>query len=310
MRSTLYRYARLICVYLMILSVTACGGPAGPGDPVTRTAPPTGTPVLEPTATPTLILTPASNNVGAVVAADQRQILESHLSPDGRWHAEVVAYECLQDGEADEGSMVEQLTLTHVSDGKRTTVDSQQISCSLGLGAYGLGSWFWSSNSRFFYYTDAREGVPDGGGSFCWDRPLIRLDVTDGSTIRLGKIWAPSPEGTTVAMGQEDDLVLWDLDQGEIARTSVLLPEAEVCDIAWSPDGRTLAYLQTPCPFCFPGEFHVVSFDVRESRHSMLLKREDIGFASIQWKTAGQIRLSGYSEGGEEWTSDLPVEQP
>jgi hypothetical protein len=54
----------------------------------------------------------------------------------------------------------------------------------------------------------------------------------------------------------------------------------------------------------------VVSFDVRESRHSVLLKLEDVNFASIQWETAGQIRLSGYREGGEEWTSDLPVRQP
>ena len=83
-------------------------------------------------------------------------------------------------------------------------------------------------------------------------------------------------------MGQEDDLVLWDLDQGEVAHTPILLPEAEVCDIAWSPDGRALAYLQTPCPFCFPSEFYVISFDVRESRHSMLLKLEETIFASIQ----------------------------
>jgi hypothetical protein len=41
-----------------------------------------------------------------------------------------------------------------------------------------------------------------------------------------------------------------------------------------------------------------------------LLKLEEISFASIQWEMAGQIRLSSHREGGEEWTSDLPVEQP
>jgi hypothetical protein len=207
----------------------------------------------------------------------------------------------------DERNMVEQLTLTHVSDGEQTTVDSQQISCSTGLGAYGLSGWFWSPNSRYFYYTDAREGVPDGGGGFCWDRPLIRVDMTGGGVNRLASIWAVSPEGTTVAMQQEDDLILWDLDQGEVARTPVFVPQAEVCEIAWSPDSQALAYLQTPCPFCGPGKFYLVHLGLQELQHTLLLELEEHSFVALEWETADQIRLSGY-KGGEEWTLGLPVE--
>ena len=95
-----------------------------PASSVTKTAPPIGTPVPEPTATPTLIPSPVLGIIGTVIAAGQPQIIESHLSPDGQWHAKVVAYECVQVGGLNEGNMVEQLTLTRVSDGKQTTVDS------------------------------------------------------------------------------------------------------------------------------------------------------------------------------------------
>lgn len=114
-----------IALVLMILSVTACSGPAAlgaqanpePATPVVKTAPPTGTPVPEPT------VTPAPDIVGTVVATGQPQVIESHLSPDGQWLAEIVAYECVQVGETNEGSMVEQLTLTRASNGEQTTVD-------------------------------------------------------------------------------------------------------------------------------------------------------------------------------------------
>ena len=42
------------------------------------------------------------------------------------------------------------------------TVETQLLYCG-GIGASGLEGKFWSPDSRFFYYTNAREGWPDGG---------------------------------------------------------------------------------------------------------------------------------------------------
>jgi hypothetical protein len=38
-----------------------------------------------------------------------------------------------------------------MDDGAETPIDSQLNLCGSGLGAYGLGGWFWSPNSRYFY---------------------------------------------------------------------------------------------------------------------------------------------------------------
>ena len=62
-------------------------------------------------------------------------------------------------------------------------VFSQLISCG-GLGAYGLAGSFWSGTSRFYYFTNAAHGVPDGCGY--WLPPLLRLDLTDWSITDLG----------------------------------------------------------------------------------------------------------------------------
>jgi dipeptidyl aminopeptidase/acylaminoacyl peptidase len=199
----------------------------------------------------------------------------------------------------DEGHMAEQLRLVRIDAGAETPIDSQLNLCGSGLGAYGLGGWFWSPNSRYFYYTDAREGVPDGSGGSCWDRSLIRLDVTSGTIERLGRIWGLSPDGTVIAMWQRsgDDLILWSLDEGEIERAPVAVPDAEVCEIAWSPDGQALAYLQSLCPFCGPAQFSVVHLDLSGLEQTVLVELEYLS-VGMQWDTANQIKLWGY-EGGK-----------
>ena len=196
--------------------------------------------------------------------------------------------------------MAEQLRLVRMGDGAETPIDSQLILCGSGLGAYGLSGWFWSPSSRYFYYTDAREGVPDGGRGSCWDRSLIQLDVKSGDIEHLGRIWGLSPDGTVIAMWQwqGDDVILWSLDEGEIGRAPVVVPDAEVCEIAWSPEGQALAYLQSPCPFCGPAQFSVVHLDLRGLKQTVLVELEEYFGVGIGWDTANQIKLWGY-EGGK-----------
>ena len=231
-----------------------------------------------------------------MVAAGQAQVIESSLSPIGRWRADVVATECIP-VEGTEGRQVEQLRIVQVDRGTERVIESQLLVCGGALGAYGLSGLFWSPNSQAFYYTTAREGVPDGSGGLCWNRPLIRLDVVRGTTERLGEIWARSPQGTTLALWQEGDLILWSLDDSEIARSRTVIPEADVCQIAWSPDGEALAYVQSACPLCVPVGFAVVRLDLGELSHTVVLELEDENhLPTIAWDVPGQIRLVSYGQ--------------
>lgn len=277
-------------------------------------APPTpvSTTTLKPTRTPEPTTTPASTPdfymtataiVKAVVAAGQPKVYASYLSPDERWRAEVILYDCAQVFEVD-ANAYEQLKIIRVNDGMERVVADQLRFCG-GLGAYGLGGLFWSPNSRYFYFTDAREGVPDG--SYCyWERPLNRVDVKSGSVIPFSP--GPlSPDKTMMAIWQKDDVVLWSLDSGEIARVPVAIPNAAIGTIAWSPVGQALIYLQTASD-CYPfGKSYIVRLDIPNLKSVLLLESETPAFRNILWDAPNRLRL--FDEQGKEWRYNLVTQE-
>jgi hypothetical protein len=282
----------------------------------TSTSKPTATPDIiatslpepMPTSTPMPTVTP--DVVATIIATNPPDLVESYPSPDGLWRVELVTYACVTVEEMTEaeGNKVEQLKLIRTADNVEMLIDSQVISCGESLGAFGLAGWFWSPNSRYFYYTTAREGVPDGGGGECWERPLIQFDVTSGNVEPLSQMWALSPDGAAVAMWQgEDDLIFWSLDEGETGRTPVLwglgqgeaerAPDAQVCEIAWSPDSQALVYLLS-LEFLSPNK-HIVYLDLGTMEQRVLAEIEGYYGVEVTWSTADQIALRGYREG--EW---------
>jgi len=237
--------------------------------------------------------------VQAVVSTVQPKVHASLSSPDKKWRAEVIIYDCVQVAE-DGPNAYEQLKLIRASDGTETVIDAQLQYCG-GLGAYGLEGLYWSPNGRYFYYTDAREGSPDG---LCWywERPLYRMDVLTQKTEFIGE--GPlSPDQTKIAAWDDGDLVIWGLDEGELARLPAVVADAKRGPISWSPDSGSLVYLQTTSD-CFPfGESYVVRFDVSEHRQSSLLESKPISFVHVSWETPDRISLS--DEQGNQWSYDL-----
>jgi len=245
--------------------------------------------------------TPTPDALGTVVASQQPSV-ESHPSPDGRWIAEILVYDCVQVSEEQENAYQE-LRLTEVETGEPVTVDSQFLFCG-GLGASGLGGRFWSADSRFFYYTNARTGVPDGCGYFT--SPYLRVDTQDFSAEYLG-MGSVSPDERKLAVWWEGDsevrqngrLAIWDI-QGELLGIAVLPPPIVLAGpIAWSPDSRSVAFLTSEgsCPL---GLTALGRMQLDMMIPVVILQSADPSFGELSWDAPSLVTLT--DEQGGSWT--------
>lgn len=256
-----------------------------------------------PAATVTSAPGPAATpDIAATVVALQRpEVYGTYPSPDGKWRAEVVVYECTRVDQEGEFAH-EQLKLVHIPSGEERTVDTQLISCG-GLGAFGLAGLFWSPNSRYFYYTDAREGVPDGCGY--WERPVTRLDLTALHKETLGGAYR-SPDGRKIAAWQERELVIWEVNGSEAARFPAMA-QVNIGPVAWSPDSQALVYLQLDsfCPVS--GKSYLVHVDLLSLQQTLLLESEEPTFSSVVWSAPDVLNL--FDENGRQWIYTLSARQ-
>jgi len=239
--------------------------------------------------------------VSTVVANSPPRSAGTFPAPDGRWQAESVIYDCVATAENQEHAY-DQLNLIEVSSGDSTMIADQLQACG-GLGAAGLAGLFWSPNSRFFYYTDARTGVPDGCGY--WAGSILRYDTQTQATVAVGG-GPRSPDGTQLATRQGQEVVIWDLDQGEIIRQPVLEPALIPGPLVWSPDSQALVYLQLTSVCPPTGPTAVVRLDVADGQQTLLLASEDPAFQSVLWETADQLEL--YDEDSQAWRYDFTTQ--
>jgi hypothetical protein len=239
----------------------------------------TDTPV--PLKTPPPTETP--DPVATLVTIQQPVILESATSPDGQWRVEVVRFDCTQIGQ-DDFIAYEQVKLVHVADGVERTITGQTQHCG-GLGAFGLGGYGWSPNSRRFYFTDSREGFPDGGGPCAWHRSVLRLESATGApeTLRPGVV---SPEVGLIAMPDGNDIVLWDFDDGEIARLPAPVKNTAECEhdglVAWTIEWAAPGELRLTAQ---SGEQWLMELMTRVWKRVEWARRQRIGCAETDKRT-------------------------
>lgn len=246
-------------------------------------------------------------NLAEPTPADPAQILRATVvpllltslpSPDGRLRAEIVTYVCTP-VEGEQAYALDQLAIRGSNPDSPWVADEQLQACG-GLGAYGLGGLYWSSDSQRFYYTPAREGVPDGCGM--WLPPIAFADVQRKIVRELGA-GVLSPDGSILAVHQEAEILLWDVDLGEIGRSPLAVPDIGLGAVAWSPDGRALAYLQVRGD-CMPeGKAHVVRLMLDGLKADLLLESESPVFGGLIWPDPGYLELVD-ADGGR-WRLDL-----
>lgn len=306
-------------ILLLILLLSWVLGSCRPMEQPPETVEPASTPTLhDPTTTatdtpkPTETLTPARFTetpnptptiVGTVIAMSEPTIHSSHRSPDGEWQAEVVIYDCVPVGMEGEFAF-DQLNLIQLGENKTIAADSQLLSCG-GLGAFGLAGLFWSPNSRYFYYTNAREGVPDGLCGY-WSPPLLRIDVENPVPEFLG-IGSLSKDETRLATWFQNELILSDVDEGEIARLPPFAPGTEIGPVTWSPDSQSLVYVQTELHCPLSGNSYVVRLDLPSLEQTLLLESESPTFVSATWDSPNELTL--FDENGDQWRYNLATKE-
>ncbi len=212
------------------------------------------------------------------------QIFQSFPSPDGRWLAQVIQYRCTQ--------VLPGLEYKHSYEKLKVgdwIVGAQLIYCG-GMGAYGFGGLFWSADSRFFYYTEARDGWPDGG--YPWVRPISRFDTTTGQSETLTYA-VYSPDKSKLAGGQSADLVVWDVNSDQVVRFRGQSSKAEqISWVAWSADGLELVYLtQEVCQQSSPCPTRVIRVNLEEQSQVQLLGVTDPPMMHLDWDQPGRLTL-------------------
>jgi hypothetical protein len=304
---------------LAILLLQNCGGMSTPSAlPVMQT--PANSPTLNVplSRTPSLPATETSApdfdatlqvigtaQVDAILSTVQPFVLAQYPSSDEKWRVDVIRYECSTFSGMVDAIAYEQLALVNLTDGSVKIIEDELQNCG-GIGAYGFEGLYWSPNIRYFYYTPWRVGYPETCGNYLV-RPIYRLDTVTQERFPLGGGHL-APDGTKLAMWQGDDIVIWDLDRGEIGRVRSLAPDFFAGEIAWSPDSQSLLYLQTEfdCAADY-GTTYVVRLDFATLSQTLLIKYPPPGFGGVNWNVPGQITLQDGE--GNYWIYDFSTKE-
>ena len=182
--------------------------------------------------------------VAAVTAASAPETIQQRESPDGSQRAQVMVYPCTDVGGGQEYSY-ERLDLFDTATEGVRPIAEQVINCG-GLGAYGLWVFRWSENGAFLYYTDAREGTPDGfvGG---WAAPIWRAHMADLLSENLGQAQF-SPDGQWLARWDQTRIGIMPLEASEATDFALLPAGLQVLNVVWLPDSSGLVYIQADVP--------------------------------------------------------------
>ncbi|MGE5222533.1 MAG: hypothetical protein ACM3PY_08855 [Omnitrophica WOR_2 bacterium] len=313
----------VLLIPLLLAACTQLAAPAPTGTilpDTTSTFPPIATPAptststpvptftAKPTTIPTVTIEPTSTPdiVFAVKVGEKPTEIQESLSPDRHWRAKVIRYECFSmsgfknTGENEPPQYAyEELRLTDQESGREWVIDNQLQNCE-SLSAAGINVNFWSSNSRYMFYSDAREGVPDGLCGY-WEPSLTRLDTANGEKKEMS-VGPISPDGTMFFSKSSDQITIWDIDRGEIFHQPLAVPGAFLAAVAWSPDSRSIVLLLTDAGCTHEGAKYLTLLKLTEEKQTFLDSISG-NFASLTWESASSLKLATLN--GDEWRYNL-----
>lgn len=137
--------------------------------------------------------------------------------------------------------------LVHSTENVEIVVGSQLQNCG-GIGGFGLEGRFWSTHGERFYFTESREGGPDGLPCGCCPE-LSAWDVSSGA-VEKGFVVSPDEEQVARLIREGSTatgLEVSDTDQSD-SRMIALPPSSpesgHLYAPEWSPDGSGLVIME------------------------------------------------------------------
>lgn len=312
---------------VLILALAACQPVAmAPGPDATQPpAPPTGTPMTNPTSTPIVIPTATPTTVptalptdaptdvpvqepvafeelpALVMAAGQAETIFSHVSPDGQWQADIVRYDCaLVDPASGAENAYEMVVITHLSDGV-AEIAAEQVQYCGGMGSFGFNDFFWSPNSRYYYFDEAREpGGVDGMICGLLNTGFSRYDVETGAREVVPGNGAAYNGSNTLAGWDRQEMVVMDINGNETGRYPFPMENATLQSYQTSPSGKYVAYILSEGCAAEPGRTVVVLINLAGASQMVIAEASEPGFRSVSWSGSDSILL--LDNDGRTWT--------
>lgn len=173
--------------------------------------------------------------------AVEAHTIQSVLSPDGKQRVQVTVYPCTNIDDVERS--YERLEMVDVSTNEIQVVREQLINCG-GLGAFGFDIVHWSPDSSYLYFTEEREGYPDGL-AIPWFPYLQRVHVQDERVDSLGQALI-SPSGTWIVLWDQTQISLLSVE-GALSDTIhfPLLPgNMRMYSLLWLPNSSGVIYIQ------------------------------------------------------------------
>ncbi|MEP6896726.1 MAG: hypothetical protein ABI986_14065 [Chloroflexota bacterium] len=237
----------------------------------------------------------ATSTIQAIISTIARSRIAEHPSPDRKWSVAVDRYECSSSSNAGDTARIayEQIRLIDLSNSKETVIADQIQNCD-GLGMFGFSGLYWSPSHRYFYYNDSREGQPDGGCGNYFSPPLYRLDTKTMDVIKLESGFL-SPDGQKLVMWHKQEIIIWDLDQGEVG--SVTPSESKLFNgrLWWSQKSDSVLFLQTEfeCVLNF-GKLYITRLDMSNLLQSQVAVVKSLDASVNPAPAAGLLTLLSY----------------
>jgi hypothetical protein len=244
---------------------------------------------------------------GLVMAAIQPEAIFTSVSPDGNWQVDIIRYDCVMvDPINGVENAHEQLIVTRLSDGAQTIAAEQFQYCG-GLGAWGLNDRYWSSNSHYFYFDEARWSGPDGMACGLWHPGFSRVNVETGQLERLSGNGTMVNADELLYTWQDDELIILDLNGDELLRTPMIMENYFLQSLQMSPSGDRVVYVQSE--HCNPteGRSVVVLFTLENQSQTILVESDAPGHAVAIWETDDMLLL--WNNEGNEWNYNLQTNE-
>lgn len=149
-------------------------------------------------------------------------------------------------------------------------IAEQSIYCG-GLGAFGLEIQYWTQDEEWLYYTDAREGQPDGTMDTDWLPTLWQYHIPTASRTYLGQAKFSTDRRFLVAWNPLP-IRVYTVDSAIPITFTPMIANLAVVDILWMPTAKGFFYIQSEFPIRSETRSSAVYVDLTTQTQQLIIE--------------------------------------